>query len=79
MIILTRQKGERADLEVRENKKQILSVKDVQNILGCSKNKAYSIVGAQGFPKIKIGKQFYIPEEEFQKWIRKYTYNQFNT
>lgn len=51
--------------------KKFLSVKDIQNYLGCSRNKAYSIVHSNGFPKIRIGKQFYIPESDFEKWINR--------
>ena len=48
---------------------KILSVKDIATILGCGKNKAYAIVSQKGFPTIKIGKQYYTPESEFNKWI----------
>lgn len=50
---------------------KMLSVKDIAEIFGCGKNKAYNIVAQKGFPKIKIGKQFYIPEDDFQKWINR--------
>lgn len=52
--------------------KRILTVKDVKNILGCGMNRAYEIVNQRDFPKIKIGKRFYIPEDEFEKWLETY-------
>lgn len=40
----------------------------MQNILGCSKNKSYKIIKSNGFPQIKIGKNYYINKELFLKW-----------
>lgn len=51
---------------------KMLKVKDIQEALGCSTKKAYAIINQKDFPKIKIGKTFYIPEEEFDKWVKKY-------
>lgn len=51
----------------------IIKVKDVANILGCGINRAYEIVGQRDFPKIKIGKRFYILESKFYDWLRSYT------
>lgn len=48
---------------------KMMSVKDIATSLGCGKNKAYDIVKQKGFPKIKIGKQYYTPENEFNRWI----------
>ena len=52
---------------------KMLKVKDVAEILGCSLKKAYRIVGQPDFPKITIGRVYYIPESAFQKWINNYT------
>lgn len=46
---------------------------DIQKHLGCGKDKVYKIIKQPDFPKIKIGKQFYIPEEEYLNWIKRYT------
>lgn len=51
---------------------RILTVKDVKEKLGCGKNKAYDIVNQRDFPKIKIGRQMFIPEDEFEKWLLTY-------
>lgn len=61
---------------VQENKgsgiinKKYISVKDVRETFGCSKNKAYKIINTKGFPMIKIGKNYYIEEEAFKIWQR---------
>lgn len=52
---------------------KILKVKDIQNHLGISKNRAYALVKMKSFPKIQIGHQYYIPEEAYSKWIEEYT------
>lgn len=51
---------------------KMLTVKDIKNSLGCGINRAYEIVNQADFPKIKIGKRCYIPEDEYEKWIATY-------
>lgn len=51
---------------------EILAPKDIKNILGCGKNRTYDIINQKDFPKIKIGKRFYIPRDEFEKWLNNY-------
>ncbi|MCI8748139.1 MAG: helix-turn-helix domain-containing protein [Lachnospiraceae bacterium] len=53
--------------------KEILKVCDVAEILGCSTKKAYRIVGQPDFPKITIGRGYYIPRLAFENWIKRYT------
>ncbi len=52
---------------------KILKVNDIAAIMQCSTKKAYSIVRQSDFPKITIGRIYYIPETAFNNWIRKYT------
>ena len=63
------------DLEVQEGK--ILTPKEIAKILKISMDKTYELIQSPGFPKIKIGRQYRISEEEFNKWIKKYSYNQY--
>ncbi|MCI9080054.1 MAG: helix-turn-helix domain-containing protein [Lachnospiraceae bacterium] len=53
--------------------KEILKVVDIADILGCSTKKAYMIVRQDDFPKITIGRGYYIPRPAFESWIKKYT------
>ena len=48
---------------------KLLTIKDIQTIFGCGKDKAYQIVTKRGFPSIKIGRVYYISEKNLQKWI----------
>lgn len=55
----------------RKEKKMIkfLKVKDIQNTIGCSKQTAYDLVRLKDFPKMTIGRRYYISEEDFYKWL----------
>ena len=52
---------------------KMLRVADIAKILGCSLKKAYLIVGQSDFPKIVIGREYYIPRQAYDKWVQKYT------
>lgn len=52
---------------------RMLKVSDIADVLGCSLKKAYKIVGQEDFPKITIGRGYYIPESAFEKWVQQYT------
>lgn len=48
---------------------EIISVKDIQNHLGISKNRAYDLIKLKGFPRLQLGHRFYIPKDQYLKWI----------
>lgn len=50
----------------------MMTVNDVKKYFGCGINRAYDIVNQRDFPKIKIGRRIYIPEEDFTKWCKSY-------
>lgn len=52
--------------------KKMLKPKDIAKILGCSMTRVYNIINRKDFPKIIIGKRAYIPQEEFENWIKNY-------
>ncbi len=56
--------------------RKMLKVKNISEILGCSLDKSYAIISQKGFPVIKIGKNYYIPEDEFEKWIKNNLYKE---
>lgn len=57
--------------------KKLLKVKDIQERIGCGINRAYDIVRQRDFPKIIIGKRYYVPEDEFEKWLKRYLYKEY--
>jgi hypothetical protein len=48
-----------------ENKRlpKMLTVKDIQEHLHIGHNKVYALIRLKGFPKIKIGGTYFIPED----------------
>jgi len=59
--------------------RRYLTVKELQNIIGCSSNKAYKIIKIKGFPKIRIGKNYYIDKDLLEKWLRENLYTAIQT
>lgn len=51
------------------------SVKDIQNIMGCGRDKAYALANLKSFPKTRIGRTMYIEKEEFDKWRKRNLYS----
>lgn len=49
-----------------------LKPQEVAKIMGMGKNTAYKFIRQQGFPKIKIGKRYFIPENALQKYLDKH-------
>lgn len=56
----------------------VYRVKDVAKILGCGIKRAYEIIKRNSFPKITLGERYYIPKEEFENWLKTYTYKEFH-
>ena len=53
---------------------KLLTLEEVSEIFRFSPEKTSQLVNTPGFPKLKLGKQYRIPEEELEKWIKKYSY-----
>ena len=49
-----------------------LSTKEVADVMGMSKNTAYKFIKLQGFPKIKIGKRYFVPEKKLEEYLQKH-------
>ncbi len=50
----------------------ILTVKDVQQVLGISRVTAYDLVKSEGFPCIKVSeRRLVIVKEKFIQWLEK--------
>lgn len=49
---------------------KMLTVTDIRNHLGISRKKAYQLVSLDGFPKLTIGRGYFIPQKEYEKWIK---------
>lgn len=49
--------------------KQVYTVKDIQNILGISKNAAYKLVKSGEFNTIQIGSVYRVSKVVFDEWL----------
>ena len=56
---------------------RLLSPKDVKEHLNIGKDYVYNLIKTDGFPSIKIGKRYFIPEDAFNKWIENYTFAEY--
>ena len=55
----------------------LLTAKDIQKKLGVSRDRAYGLLHAKGFPSIKLGGRYYVDEVKLQEFIERYTYKEF--
>lgn len=56
---------------------RLFTVKELEDILRIKKTKAYSLCNTPGFPVIKIGGTYLIPEDELDEWLHKYVGREF--
>ncbi len=54
---------------------RMLSIKEVSELMGMGIHQTEKLVHSAGFPSIKIGGRYYIPEKEFEKWIKNNCYS----
>ena len=47
----------------------VLTVDQIQKVLGLSRPKTYELVNTAGFPTIRIGRAIRVPREAFLQWI----------
>ena len=47
----------------------ILTTKDIQNLLQISHKKAKALMRTDGFPAVKIGRDYRVTEEAFTEWM----------
>jgi len=46
------------------------TIKDIQRIFHCGRDKAYEIVNMKGFPKMNIGRKILVHPDALKKWIK---------
>ena len=55
----------------------LLRPKQVQEILGCSKETVYRLFNNKFFPSMRIGKNWYISQKALDKWLEMYEYKDY--
>ena len=51
---------------------KLLTPKDVQSVLNLGKSTVYKLFNIKGFPKIKIGKKYFIYEDDLEKYLKEH-------
>lgn len=49
----------------------VLNPKDVAEVLGISRNKAYEIIHSSEFPVFRVGKQYRVSKKNFLTWLER--------
>jgi len=55
----------------------LYTVADIQKIFQCGQEKAYALVNAKGFPKLRVNRRILVPKDKLEKWINTYTSKEF--
>lgn len=55
----------------------LLTVKELQDILKIGRDKAYALMHAKAFPAIKIGGRYYVSQDALNNWLKQYAYKCF--
>ena len=42
----------------------------IREIIGCGKNAVYKLMKDENFPSVLIGKKYYVPKKEFERWYK---------
>lgn len=48
----------------------VLKVKDLMQVLNIGRDKAYSLMRSKAFPSIRIGRSYFVTEEELNSWLK---------
>lgn len=55
----------------------LLTVKDLQKILNVSRDLAYALMHAHGFPSMKIGGRYFVSRDALERWLQRYEGKEF--
>ena len=47
----------------------LLTMKNIQEVTGLSKAKAYELAHSRGFPLVRFGRSMRVPREAFLRWL----------
>ena len=56
---------------------QMLTVKELSEILHIGRDKAYALMHAKAFPAMKIGGRYYVSKSALEKWVEVHTHKTF--
>ena len=56
---------------------KMLKPKDIRDYFGWGLERTYALFHSDSFPCMKIGKNYYITEDNFTEWLNTYKYKEF--
>lgn len=56
---------------------KIFTVEDIKERMGFGRDRSYALMKSKGFPATRIGKTYYVTEENFYKWLNDYAGKEF--
>ena len=56
---------------MNENEIKMYTVKDVQSLFRCGRDKAYAIMKTKGFPSVRFGSQYLVEKSALEYWLTK--------
>ena len=48
---------------------KVYTVRDLQDVLGISKQNAYALTRREGFPVLRVGRRLLIPKAALDEWL----------
>ena len=48
---------------------QVLTVKDLMEVLHLGKDRAYALMRSRSFPALRIGKSYLVTRDSLEKWL----------
>lgn len=53
----------------KKDELKVLMTKDLMNLMGIGRDKAYSLMRARTFPSTKLGKTYFVTMDSLQTWL----------
>lgn len=53
---------------------KVLTTKQLCSVLQIGRDKAYALVKSKGFPSVRIGNRYIVPEKALNEWLENYQY-----
>ena len=50
----------------------VLKTKDLAEVMGIGKDKAYALMRSAGFPSIRIGRSYFVTMQKLAEWLDAY-------
>ena len=62
----------KADCSVESLKDELITAKELKEIMHCGLTRAYDLLKSPAFPSTKIGGRYYVTASALKKWLERY-------